>query len=348
MFYFADSPSKFDSYTENGWLYFFLSHLQPNDREAFIKYGQTTRPIIKRLNQYDTPIVSNIYAIKIPLEELSIREGAMTQIFKLCKITEDINIWEHYKLEYLKGDLNLMVRVYFYFCTCLLNEANEYKTKKRMIDPKDLLGWLRNLPTIEHYNITILSPPKVCKIKNEIHHISDAIESTKLSIEGLVITSPEESESETDKYICIKCGKECKDKRGLGIHNAKCEGIKSCQCHHCKQEFANPYSLYVHLTRCKISKKNKEIIVNEDVLNTQTKITDYEEEISRLHRIITDKENQYKNTNSVIHSLENIIKEKDNKLNNLTKELNDIKIENRVLQDICNKFIFKESLTNTN
>ncbi len=76
-FIFADSLSKLEHYTENGWLYFFLTRLQPNDRQAFVKFGLTERSLIERLEDYSSLNIDNIYAIRTPCEEVSIREGAM-------------------------------------------------------------------------------------------------------------------------------------------------------------------------------------------------------------------------------------------------------------------------------
>ena len=129
-FYFADSLLKFESYTENGWLYFFSTKEKPNEHQAFIKFGLTERSLKERLKQYTTPMVANIYAIQVPCVEVSIREGAMKQVFKICKDRDDIDIWKDYNVEYLKGDFDLMLRVYLYFSIVSLDTAYKYKTKQ--------------------------------------------------------------------------------------------------------------------------------------------------------------------------------------------------------------------------
>ena len=163
--------------------------------------------------------------------------------------------------------------------------------------------------------------------------------------------------------VCDKCGKECKDKRGLGIHSAKCEGIKSCHCDYCNQAFANPYSLSVHLTRCKVFKKNKDSIVNEEVVKTQSKMTEYEEEIRRLQSLLDNREKNYhrdldrqlKIRDTDLSSLMNEVKElsstlKTKELENeaLTKEVNNLNVEKRTLQEFNNRLMLKETTTNNN
>ena len=34
-------------------------------------------------------------------------------------------------------------------------------------------------------------------------------------------------------FVCDECGKECKDKRGLGIHYNKCDGSINFECKFC-------------------------------------------------------------------------------------------------------------------
>ena len=114
-FIFADSITKLRSYTDKGWLYFFLTRLQPNSLQAFVKFGLTEQALIDRLDDYTSLNLANIYAIRIPCEEVFIREGAMKQIFRICKENNDVNIWKDYGVEYLKGDLDLMLRVFLYF-----------------------------------------------------------------------------------------------------------------------------------------------------------------------------------------------------------------------------------------
>ena len=92
---FADSKSKLSNLSEEGWLYFFLTHPQPNDTQAFIKFGATERSIKDRLSNYRSYDIVNIYGVKTPCNQVYTREGAMIQVFKLCKDRSDIDIWGH-------------------------------------------------------------------------------------------------------------------------------------------------------------------------------------------------------------------------------------------------------------
>jgi hypothetical protein len=58
--------------------------------------------------------------------------------------------------------------------------------------------------------------------------------------------------------VCSKCGKECKDSRGLAIHENKCGIEKNTTCSHCEQTFATVASLNRHYASCKILKQEEE------------------------------------------------------------------------------------------
>ena len=92
---------------------------------------------------------------------------------------------------------------------------------------------------------------------------------------------------------CDRCGKECKDKRGLTLHIKKCDGKKPNQCEFCNEEFANQYSLAVHLTRCKIIKaqnKEKEVIAREETIK---RLSSKEEETRQLNERLKEMELKY-------------------------------------------------------
>ena len=341
-FYFAESASIFERYAENGWLYLFSTQNTTNEGRSFIKFGLTSTRLIKRLKQYKTPMVANIYAIQVPCVELSTREGAMKQIFKICKTRDDIDIWEDYNIEFIKGDFDLILRVYLYFCTCMTEEAYRYKSKQYTINPNNLKDWLIGLPLKESYDITVL------------YNMTESItvtDTTKIEITDITETS-----NESEKHICSKCGKECKDKRGLGIHNAKCEGITSCDCKYCKQPFANPYSLSVHLTRCKIGKKQKEDIEQKDNENNQLKLKQIEEENKSLRDQLNELQEKFniKLEEEMKHRDEKIeyLEQEYNKMclryntieiknKNLEKELRETIVENRVIKKINDQFVLR-------
>ena len=69
----------------------------------------------------------------------------------------------------------------------------------------------------------------------------------------------------SSRFICSKCGKECKDKRGLTLHRNRCNIDRQFICEFCNQEFATSYSLSMHITRCKTMKIQKENIAKEEM-----------------------------------------------------------------------------------
>jgi len=71
-------------------------------------------------------------------------------------------------------------------------------------------------------------------------------------------------------HFCSKCHKECKDKRGLAIHENKCDGaqaIKAHVCEHCQEIFKSNDNLKKHqLSRCKAMKEKERDQLEEDRL----------------------------------------------------------------------------------
>ena len=61
----------------------------------------------------------------------------------------------------------------------------------------------------------------------------------------------------SDHHSCSKCGKECKDKRGLSVHESKCGRTKKPICPHCNTEFLYLGSLHNHLSSCKVLKQQQ-------------------------------------------------------------------------------------------
>ena len=181
-FLFSKSARKFQEYTEKGWLYFFLTHPQPNDRQAFIKFGKTERILSKRLSNYSSLDLANIYAIQIQETEIGIRETAMKRIFKVCKNSKDVDIWCHSGHEFLKGDLNLMIKIFFHFCTMPFDKAIMYQSKSIVVGDSDILEWLDDLHPIEHYKIQMLTPKKIHKIESDIDDILEIIDNKEEDI----------------------------------------------------------------------------------------------------------------------------------------------------------------------
>jgi hypothetical protein len=88
-----------------------------------------------------------------------------------------------------------------------------------------------------------------------------------------------------DLFICDKCGKECKDKRGLTVHSNKCTANRHFICEFCNLELSTSYNLSVHITRCKTLKTQKELMTKEEILSLQSDLQTSKNEIVRLLRI---------------------------------------------------------------
>ena len=129
---------------------------------------------------------------------------------------------------------------------------------------------------------------------------------------------------------CERCGKECKDKRGLTLHIKKCDGNKPSQCEFCKEEFSNQYILAVHLTRCKIIKaqnKEKEVIAREETIK---RLSSKEEENKQLNERLKEMEHKYqKDVDDIKKSLridyEQQLKLRDHDLSYMIKDYNDMR-----------------------
>jgi hypothetical protein len=87
----------------------------------------------------------------------------------------------------------------------------------------------------------------------------------------------------SERKECSKCGRECKDKRGLAIHEAKCKIVsqppKKFECQYCHNEFATNQSLHVHLEKCRsysdfvktssFEEEKRKLLVQIDELKTK-------------------------------------------------------------------------------
>ena len=145
---------------------------------------------------------------------------------------------------------------------------------------------------------------------------------------------------------CDKCGKECKDKRGLSIHYNKCGIDKHFACEFCNQEFVSSYTLSVHVSRCKMLKTHKELMSKEEKSSLQSELQEARSEITKLlslQKEIIDKsssletklkesEEMYKKDLSDIQSslyndFERQLKLRDADLSSYNKEISDLSRE---------------------
>jgi hypothetical protein len=83
----------------------------------------------------------------------------------------------------------------------------------------------------------------------------------------------------SESYDCEKCGRHCKNRRGLSIHMRVCEGTKVLVCQYCNTTFCSIYSLTVHSTRCTENKKQKpeqDKMVKTELQELQDKLKEIE------------------------------------------------------------------------
>jgi hypothetical protein len=127
-------------------------------------------------------------------------------------------------------------------------------------------------------------------------------------------------------FVCDKCGKECKDKRGLTVHSHRCNIDRHFICKFCNQEFATAYSLSMHVTRCKTLKTQKELMTKEELNTLQNDLQVFKDENSNLLRLQQEAKNESFELQSKLKDSESLYK---NNLKELQKkhqkELADLK-----------------------
>ena len=83
-------------------------------------------------------------------------------------------------------------------------------------------------------------------------------------------------------FVCDKCGKECKDKRGLTVHSHKCSIVRHFICEFCNQEFSTAYNLSVHVTRCKTLRSQQELTAKEELITLRSDLETFKAENAKL------------------------------------------------------------------
>ena len=129
-----------------------------------------------------------------------------------------------------------------------------------------------------------------------------------------------------DLNTCSKCGKICKDKRGLTLHMKACEGILNPSCEFCKKTFANPYSLSIHMSRCSEGKKSikeKDETIKTELQQLQDKLKEVE---LKHQKELTDLKT------SLRIDLEQQLKIRDNDLSSIMKDYTQLKNDYKVIE----------------
>ncbi len=162
-------------------------------------------------------------------------------------------------------------------------------------------------------------------------------------------------------FVCDKCGKECKDKRGLTVHSHKCGIDKHFICEFCNQEFSTSYNLSVHVTRCKTLKTQKELTVKEELTTLQSELQAAKAEITKLLSLQKEdkdecskvqnkmKELQEKHKKELADlktslriDLEQQLKIRDNDVSSIMKDYTQLKSDFKVME-VRNEMLEKEN-----
>jgi len=241
-FHFAAEIKDLKNLEVQSYLYFFLTDKQPNETDGYIKFGITTQDISDRLRQYKDTKITNIYYIST--DKIERREHIILNIYRLANSNLGCHIWHHKKREYYRGDLSLLKRIFFYIASMDSSLLKEFSS----ISDIDVI--ISKLKQIDEYNI---------KYNKDIDTEEDTDEDNEHKEEETISKVNNISEvNNTEENQCPKCGKQCRDKRGVTIHLKKCGDIKEFICDACDAEFTAHNSLLVHYGRCKVLKQRKQ------------------------------------------------------------------------------------------
>jgi hypothetical protein len=274
--HFASFIKHIPSHDHSDFMYlFFTKPLSSKDRGS-VKIGITeTQTLHKRLGQYKhtknvelSIIPINIYYIHT--KNVIKRESVLK---RMMSSHSDINCYQG--TEYFEGNIGLMLNTFAYIALSTLDEIDALYTKKSF---KSIFN-------------------RVKMIKYDVTYLTELFPYTEddNDIECIVYDSDYESkESESDiesniiniDFPCSKCGKYCKDKRGLTVHSNKCTANKNLICKFCNLQLSTSYNLSVHITRCKAFKTQKEVTNKQEFSSVQSELQEAKDEITKLKDII--------------------------------------------------------------
>ena len=161
-------------------------------------------------------------------------------------------------------------------------------------------------------------------------------------------------------HSCSRCGKICKDKRGLTLHLKSCEGLKVLTCSHCNCTFASQYTLSVHLFRCNENKKHikdHEQLLHDENQSLKERLRQIEsrhqKELDDLKKDLRlDLERQLKLRDNDISSLMNDHKDLEKtyevikgKYEMLEKENTSLKVDKQTLIELNSRLSLKDTTT---
>jgi phage host-nuclease inhibitor protein Gam len=150
--------------------------------------------------------------------------------------------------------------------------------------------------------------------------------------------------SETIEFICSTCNKICKDRKGLTLHESKCDKVNTLICSPCKTEFKTHSSLVRHEKTCKAikeeierkQKKEQDELIRLSFENEKTELlkknNDLEERIKmiqknndytlqeRLKEILC-LQSDFKKTSSLLEECQQAKKELEKEVKILNREI---------------------------
>jgi hypothetical protein len=157
-----------------------------------------------------------------------------------------------------------------------------------------------------------------------------------------------------DTLSCYKCGRHCKDKRGLKVHETRCQHTVKLKCSYCSSFFDTNESLNSHLEQCKAIKETQERIHQSFVY--QSKLEEKDKLIKELqeqnHTLQYQQQYNYKQENinqtnqiellqslhlNSIQSYKLITEEKDRVISILEKNIVDEQNKTKLIEDTLNQ-----------
>ena len=319
IFYYCAHVHDVPEGEPDQFLYLFSCGAQPNEQYARVKFGKTLQDIKTRLGQYNrTPITcpTSIYYTKSNCIEK--REDIIKYILNACNNVFPIKKRER-GFEFFKGDFSLIQKVYMYVSSMSIVDINTFNINQ-IISIKSFIDSIR----YKNYQIEYITPYKpYIMIQNDIMDHSD--------------TEIDEKENNNinqsiNTFICSKCNRQCKDKKGLAIHMARCKDPEVFSCQYCQIVLSTKKCLQNHYDVC-----------------VERKINDIKKEYKdKLHKeleILQNENIEYKRKNQELEKeiqtvkieLSNTIKQKDKRYSDLldlqTKEREEFEKTRRMLRE---------------
>jgi hypothetical protein len=307
--HFASFIKHIPSHDHSDFMYFFFTKPLSSNERGSVKIGITeTQTLHKRLGQYKhtknvelsiTPI--NIYYIHT--KNVIKRESVLK---RMMSSHSDINCYQG--TEYFEGNIGLMLNTFAYSALSTLDEIDALYAKKSF---KSIFNRVKTFK----YDVTYLT--ELFPYTEDDSDIENIVYDTDFDYESDEPESDVESNITSTDFPCPKCGKYCKDKRGLSVHSNKCRENRNFICEFCNLQLSTAYNLSVHITRCKTQ---KEITSKQEFSTIQSDLESARDDITKLKDMILDYEVKLRDIQD-IHNIQ--LKEREI---NYQKELSDLKI----------------------